>query len=54
MTTNLYEIIEKKRQQLNQASHSKELSSSAVLKISQELDRLLNQYDKEIKRLGHY
>ncbi|MEK4565144.1 aspartyl-phosphate phosphatase Spo0E family protein [Alkalihalobacillus sp. NPDC078783] len=46
----LHEIIEMKRQQLLVASRSNGLSSSNVLKISQELDKLLNQYDKESKR----
>ncbi|MBM0065050.1 aspartyl-phosphate phosphatase Spo0E family protein [Alkalicoccobacillus gibsonii] len=46
----LHEIIEMKRQQLLVASRSNGLSSSNVLKISQELDKLLNQYDKENKR----
>ncbi|MDQ0206231.1 aspartyl-phosphate phosphatase Spo0E family protein [Alkalicoccobacillus murimartini] len=50
LTSNLYEIIEKKRQQLVKASRSNDLCSSQVLKLSQELDRLLNQYDKELKR----
>ncbi|MCM2674641.1 aspartyl-phosphate phosphatase Spo0E family protein [Alkalicoccobacillus plakortidis] len=53
LKSTLYEVIENKRLQLLKASQSNDLSSSHVLKISQDLDLLLNQYDKEIKRTSY-
>ncbi|TXK79644.1 aspartyl-phosphate phosphatase Spo0E family protein [Paenibacillus sp. N3.4] len=44
----LYEIekkIEDKRKELNQASNHYDLLSDFILKLSHELDELLNRYD---------
>ncbi|WP_088105201.1 aspartyl-phosphate phosphatase Spo0E family protein [Halalkalibacter urbisdiaboli] len=43
----LREAIEQKRDHLIKIGLSKGLSSKSVLELSQELDRLLNQYEKE-------
>ncbi|WP_100404385.1 aspartyl-phosphate phosphatase Spo0E family protein [Bacillus solitudinis] len=46
MAVMLREVIEQKRDYLYKIALSKGLSSKAVLELSQELDKLLNEYER--------
>ncbi len=44
------ELIEKLRTELNELHESKELIDEEVIKKSQELDRLLNEYERLLEK----